>query len=293
LATESANPPLKSRGRLLAVGLAALMAALAAADAADTIPGLRVEAPYWATRGTAARVLVMRPPESQLGVILLPGGHGNLNLDGQAQIGWGLDDFVLRTRASYAEAGLTTVIPDIPVDRKPPAPLADYRWSEAQADDLRAISATLGREVQRVFIIAYDRGATAVLNTAARHKLDLVSGVALISPLLETAEPPDAAADASTRIGLGDMPVLLIDHQLDKCSAALVAHLKAASAGRTAPGFHSVSLPGGSAQFRLQDPFAYHGDPCNKDARHALAGLEARVSATVIDWVKAQAAAQR
>ena len=261
----------------------------AVASAADSVSGIHVESTYWATRGTAARVLVMRPAVSQIGIILLPGGHGNINLDVQAQIGWGVDDFVIRTRANYAQAGLTAVIPDVPVDRKPPAPLWDYRWSEAQADDLGAIAATLKREVRQVFVVAYDRAATSALNSAARHRLDLVAGVAMISPILDATESRDASVGERTSLGLADMAVLVIDHELDKCSAPVVARLKEALAGRTAPDFQSITLQGGSDQYTLQDQLAYPRDPCNKDAHHALAGLEARVSAIVIDWAKDQA----
>ena len=54
----------------------------------------------WVTRPEVAiRVLVMKPDQPTGAVMLLPGGHGNINLDAQAHIGWGEDDFLIRTRS--------------------------------------------------------------------------------------------------------------------------------------------------------------------------------------------------
>jgi hypothetical protein len=285
---ESVNLVLsKSQARLLLFGITTLAAAFATeAGAAESIPGVQVQSSYWPTRGTAARVLIMSPPQSQTGVILLPGGHGNINLDVQAQIGWGLDDFAIRTRASYARAGLTTVIPDIPIDRKPPAAVDGYRRSEAEASDLGALASALGGMVKQVFIVAYDRGVTSALNAAARHKVDSIAGLALISPILEPAQSADAPAlEEGARRAVANIPVLMISHRLDKCSIEAVTRLNAAASGPSAGKFRWVPVTGGSDEYRLDDPFAYYRDPCNKDAHHALAGLEARVSSMIIEWL--------
>jgi len=264
------------------------VALVAAVHAAEATKGVRIFSEYWATRtGLAARVLVMMPERPRAGVMLLPGGHGNINLDVQAQIGWGEDDFVIRTRASYAKAGFMALVPDVAIDRKPPAVLGDYRRSELQAEDLRAIDIQMRRTVDQVFMVAYDRGATSALNAAGRRKIDL-AGLVLISPVLDKAPDADAVLDGGARFALGTLPVLMIHHGLDTCSAGAAARLKQIAAGLTPRSFQSVDLAGGSDDFLLRDPFAYSEDPCNKEARHALAGLEDRVSATVIEWLEKQ-----
>src|SRR5215510_9729251 len=121
----------KSALRLLLWCVVALTIAAAGTHGAELPKDTRVGAAYWPTRsGFSSRVLVILPKASRIGVLLLPGGHGNINLSVQAQIGWGEDDLVIRTRASYAQAGFVTVIPDIATERKPPAKLGDYRISD-------------------------------------------------------------------------------------------------------------------------------------------------------------------
>ncbi len=41
--------------------------------------------------------------------MLLPGGHGNINLDAQGHLGWGENDFLIRTRTHYMNGGLITI----------------------------------------------------------------------------------------------------------------------------------------------------------------------------------------
>ena len=61
-----------------------------------------VSADNWVTRpNTVVRVLLMKANQPADAVMLLPGGHGNINLDSQGHIGWGEDDFVIRTRWHY------------------------------------------------------------------------------------------------------------------------------------------------------------------------------------------------
>jgi pimeloyl-ACP methyl ester carboxylesterase len=258
-----------------------------ASSAAEKTTSVRIASDYWATRqGLSARVLLMIPAEPRGGVMLLPGGHGNINLDVQAQLGWGHDDFVIRTRANYPQSGFTAVIPDIAIDRKPPAKLGDYRQSEAQAYDLRALSGGLRRMADRVFVVAYDRGTTSALNAAARDKMDLVSGLVLISPILEPVQPSSTLLEDGARLAFAKMPVLMISHASDGCSAGATNDLNRVASMVTARDFRAVSVTGGSSQYQLWDPLAYHQDSCNRQAPHAMAGLEDRVSSIIIEWLQ-------
>jgi pimeloyl-ACP methyl ester carboxylesterase len=250
---------------------------------------VRVASEYWATRqGVSVRVLMMAPPEPRAGVILLPGGHGNINLDVQAHIGWGRDDFVIRTRASYPRAGFLTIIPDISNDRKPPAKLDGYRRSESQAYDLGAISDHLRGLTEKVFVVAYDRGATSALNTAARRKMDLISGLVLISPILESGQASETLLQDGARLAFAKMPVLLISHASDGCSSGVVKELSSIATVSTARSFRAVSVTGRQDRYQLSDPFAYYRDPCNKEAYHALAGLDGYVSNIITQWLLTQ-----
>ena len=245
-----------------------------------------VIADNWVTRpNTVVRVLLMKANRPADAVILLPGGHGNINLDSQGRIGWGEDDFIIRTRWHYFDRGIAAIIPDVALDHKPPVSLAGFRTSEQHADDLRALSEQLHGMAPKVWIIAYDTGATSALNAVARDKTDSVAGLVLISPILD---PPDANSTLlidGVKRALGRMPVLVIGHQFDRCSYPVLDRIKNAAAALRAPHFQAIVLQGGRTQFMLHDAFAYPEGSCNAEPSHALAGLEEVVTGKIIDWL--------
>jgi pimeloyl-ACP methyl ester carboxylesterase len=248
----------------------------------------------WVTRPDVLnRVLVMKPDQPTGAVMLLPGGHGNINLDAQAHVGWGEDDFLLRTRMRYANGGLLAIVPDVANDHKPPVSLAGFRTSPMQADDLRALADHLRSMSPKVWLIAYDSGATSALNAAARGKADTIAGLVLISPMLEEPEPTSSALIDGAKLALASMPVLLISHESDSCSRPAVDRIKNAAAALKAPDFQSITIKGGSEQFAVSDPFEYPENSCNMQAYHALAGREAVVARNVIDWIDRQSAAAK
>jgi hypothetical protein len=269
---------------LVAAGAAAILAA--GMFDCGPLNAASVIADNWVTRpNTAVRVLLMKANRPADAVILLPGGHGNINLDSQGHIGWGEDDFVIRTRWHYFDHGIATIIPDVALDHKPPVSLAGFRTSEPHADDLHALSEQLHGMAPKVWIIAYDSGATSALNAVARGKVDSVAGLVLISPILE---PPDANSTLlidGVKRALGRMPVLVIGHQFDQCSFPVLDRIKNAAAALRAPHFQAIVLQGGRTQFMLHDAFAYPEGSCNAEPTHALAGLEEVVTGKIIDWL--------
>jgi hypothetical protein len=248
----------------------------------------------WITRpGVANRVLVMKPDQPTRAVILLPGGDGNINLDSEAHIGWGEDDFLLRTRQLYPNDRLLAIVPDVAADHKPPASLAGFRTSLMQADDLNALADHLSGMTPKVWMVAYDSGATSALNAVARGKADGIAGLVLISPILEEPELTSSVLINGAKLALASMPVLLITHEWDSCSRATVDRIKNAAAALRAPNFQSITIRGGSEQYSVSDPFEYPANSCNRQAHHALAGREVAVSRNVIDWIEQQSAAAK
>lgn len=250
-----------------------------------------VIADNWVTRpGTTVRVLLMKANQPTDAVMLLPGGHGNINLDSRGHIGWGEDDFVIRTRWHYFDHGIAAIIPDVALDHKPPVSLAGFRTSEQHADDLRALSEQLHGMAPKVWIIAYDTGATSALNAIARGKVDSIAGLVLISPILEAPDPDSTLLIDGAKRALGRMPVLVIGHQFDTCSFPVLDRIRNAAAVLRAPHFQAIVLKGGQTQFMLHDAFAYAEGSCNTQPRHALAGLEEVVTGKIIDWLSHEGA---
>jgi hypothetical protein len=248
----------------------------------------------WGTRPDVFnRVLVMKPDHPAGAVMLLPGGHGNINLDAQSHIGWGEDDFLVRTRMRYANDGLLTIIPDVAADHKPPVSLAGFRTSPMQADDLQALADRLHGMAPKVWLVAYDSGATSALNAVARDKLDSIAGLVLISPILEPPDPDSTLLIDGAKRALGRMPVLVIGHQFDPCSFPVLDRIRNAAAALKVPNFQATAITGGGEQYTVSDPFEYPENSCNTQAHHALAGREAVVTRDVIDWIGRQSAAAK
>jgi hypothetical protein len=275
---------LSRKTALMTAGAAAIL--LAGLFDCGPLNAASVTADNWVTRpNTAVRVLLMKANQPADAVMLLPGGHGNINLDSQGHIGWGEDDFVIRTRWHYFDHGIAAVVPDVALDHKPPLSLAGFRTSEMHADDLRALSEQLHGMAPKVWIIAYDTGATSALNAIARGKVDSIAGLVLISPILERPDVDSTLLIDGVKRALGRMPVLVIGHQFDPCSSPIVDQIKNAAAVLRAPNFQSIVLKGGQTQFMLHDAFAYPEGSCNTQPTHALAGLEEVVTSTIIDWL--------
>ena len=137
---------------------------------------------------------------------------------------------------------------------------------------------------RKVWMVAYDTGATSALNAVARGKADLIAGLVLISPILEHPDPDSTLLIDGVKRALSDA-VLVIGHQFDTCSLPVVDRIRNAAAVLRAPHFQAVVLKGGQTQFMLHDAFAYPEGSCNAQPTHAFAGLEATVTSRIVDWL--------
>jgi pimeloyl-ACP methyl ester carboxylesterase len=266
--------------------ISAVAALLAATLHCATACAASVMVDNWATRpGAAVRVLLMKANQPTDAVMLLPGGHGNINLDSQGHIGWGEDDFVMRSRWHYFDSGIAALIPDVATDHKPPVSLAGFRTSPQQADDLLALLRHLRGMAPKVWIVAYDTGATSALNAVARGKADSIAGLVLVSPWLEEPDPNSTLLIDGLNLALGRMPVLVIAHQSDACSAPDVERIKQTAAAAKTANFQSITVTGGRTDVLLHDPFGYAEGSCNTQAPHRLASLDEVVTGQIIDWI--------
>jgi pimeloyl-ACP methyl ester carboxylesterase len=277
-----------ARARVIACAVATF---LAVALDCGAVSARSVTSENWATRpDTVDRVLVIKPDQPTGAVILLPGSDGNINLDAEGHPGWGEDDFLIRTRMHYANSSLITIVPDVAADHKPPASLIGFRTSQMQADDLHALADHLFGMAPKVWVVAYDTGATSALNAVARRKVDLIDGLVLISPVLQHPDLTSTLLIDGAKLAVSRMPVLVIGHLFDPCSLPVIDRIKNAAAVLRAPKFQAIVIKGGSQQYSVSDPFEYPKNDCNMQANHALAGRDVAVSDQIIDWIGRQKA---
>ncbi len=118
--------------------LAALLIALAPQVQAQTVQSV-VDIP---TRpGVTQRMLVLSPPAAKAAVILIPGGHGGLQIFPNGSLAWGDGNFLVRTRQLFADQGLMVVVIDAPSDRQHSPFLGGFRQRPEHVADLKAVIA--------------------------------------------------------------------------------------------------------------------------------------------------------
>ena len=120
--------------------------------------------------GQSMRLLLLKPAaKAEASVILLAGGHGNLQLGKNGSIGWGKGNQLVRTRAAYAKAGFLTAVPDIAPDlKRGEGGVPRYRWSEAYARDIGVLVKHLRGLSAPVYLVGTSRAALSVAKAATQ-----------------------------------------------------------------------------------------------------------------------------
>lgn len=199
-----------------------------------------------------------------------------MRIDASARFGWGAGNFLVRTRALFAERGVSVAVVDAPSDRQSPPFLSGFRQSPAHAADVRAVVAWLRAETGRpVWLIGTSMGtfsaaATALAGVGA-------DGLVLTSTVVHSARGERTVA--SMPLERLPMPVLVVHHRDDGCVSSPYAAVpamfeKLAGATRS----KLVVFDGGRSE----------GDPCEAFAHHGYAGLEPQVVDAIVRFVLAQ-----
>lgn len=232
--------------------------------------------------GVTVRGLFAKPAAPVGSVILLAGGHGNLNLGKDGSIGWGKGNQVVRTRADYAKAGFAVLVPDMPSDLKEGGGVrSGARWSKELAADYGELVRHMRTVAQPVFLVGTSRGALTVAAAATKNAGPRqADGYVITAGMIAHISDKQPSAERSVG-GLGTVkqPVFIVYHRDDGC-----AYTPASSAEKAKALFSGSSkvevkiLTGGSAG---------RGDPCDAQSPHGFIGLDAEVVALVTGWLKA------
>ncbi|HEX8793633.1 MAG TPA: hypothetical protein VF765_21970 [Polyangiaceae bacterium] len=154
-------------------------------------------------------------------VVLMAGGNGLLDLTA-AGIEQGANNFVVRTRQMYAQAGFAAAVVDTPSDH--PQGLDDFRATADHATDLGTIVQWLRAKWKGVpvWMIGTSRGTISVADAAARLAGSAApDGIVLTSSI--TVIPASATDQESIysvdfqKIG---MPTQIVHNKLDECGAS-------------------------------------------------------------------------
>ena len=231
--------------------------------------------------GQSVRALLITPQSPKGAVILLAGGHGNLELGKDGRLGWGAGNQLVRSRRMYAEAGYITLVPDIAADLKRPGGVVPrYRWSAAHATDIGALVTHLRTLVQPVHLIGTSRAALSAANAAARTQ-----GTAKPDTLVITSGMLMHERDGSPSVqrvvrGLDTItqPVLLIAHTDDACPVTPASAPKRFAPLLTHARRVDIKLLSGGGPAS--------GAACEASGFHSFKGIDATVVRTIVDWLQ-------
>ena len=249
------------RKHLLAAVAACVALVSSAADhlvMVDTRPGVRVG--YW----------LMQRPNATATLLVLPGGSGGIALKGGVPTS---ENFLVRTRDSFAAAGFNVALVGKPSDRDDLD--SGFRSGAQHVEDLRRIVERLNRDLGKpVWLVGTSRGTISAAAAAIALDPAQIGGVVLTSTVTYGTQfaPVPALAIGNIRV-----PVLVVHHRYDACKSCNPLDLPPMmEALRGAPVKKMILVEGGSPR----------GDPCEALHYHGYHGIEQQVVDAIADWIR-------
>ena len=219
---------------------------------------------------TRAKVIT---PEKPIGyVILLPGGDGDISLSPSGAIGSPkmANNFSVRTRNMFADAGLITLVVDAPC-----CPIFGlYKRDQylRHIEALRTIAKTLKKESNLpLWIVGTSASAGRLALMTPEIQDDVaIAGIALTST---TFSLPSMSMAEAAKIRV---PVLVVHHREDGCAYCKPEAVQPFVDMLGTPAKKLVWIEGGVSQ----------GNPCHELAFHGFNGKESEAVGAVIRWIK-------
>ncbi len=233
------------------------------------------------TRVSASQPFVLiKPGNPMASVILFAGGHGDLSLtqrSGQLDIGWGRNNFLVRSRREFAKHGFVVAVVDAPSDRKAVGMLYGFRNSAQHVKDIEAVIAHLKKITGLpVWLIGTSRGTESAAY-AAIHSREEIGGVVLTSSM--TVLNGKGETVSSMALDQIRVPVLIVAHKDDHCwvtppqGAARIAKRLVNSSQVTVRYFSLGDSP--------------RSGPCQALSAHGFLGIERDVLVAISDFIRA------
>lgn len=248
----------------------------AASESLQTVMSRGVELPFVLTEPDSAPIA---------SVILLPGGHGKLNLgssSGAVRFGWGENNNLVRTRTLYADKGFLVATLDAPSNRKKMN--AIWRMSGDHAEDIKVIVDFLREKTGGpVWVIGTSMGTFSAANAGVRLNKD-IAGIVLTSSITRSrkkwkiyGEYPNGIIDMD--LAQVERPVLVVSHQNDECVITPAGDIdKLAGRFRSSAKVETAIFTGGSAP---------QSDACKALSAHGFYGIEQDVVDRISTFINA------
>jgi dienelactone hydrolase len=217
--------------------------------------------------GVSQRVLVLSPPNPKASVILMPGGHGGLQISPNGAFNWGEGNFLVRTRQQFADQGFLVVVVDAPSDRQSSPYLTGFRQTPEHVVDIKSVIAWLREQAKvPVWLVGTSRGTQSAAYVATELAgAEGPDGLVLSSTILSDNKARAVPAMPLEKLRI---PVLVVHHQQDGCRSCAFSQVPALMEKlKNSPRKQLMTFNGGQNR----------GDPCEAFAYHGFNGLESEV----------------
>jgi dienelactone hydrolase len=228
--------------------------------------------------GVTQRLLLTEVPGAKAAVVLLAGGHGGLQIQSDGSMRWGAGNFLVRSRALFAQQGVTVAVVDAPSDKQVEPHLSGHRQRPEHVADLQAVIAWLRESAKvPVWLVGTSRGTQSAAHVAT--SLDAPNGpdgVVLTATILTDPRGRPVTAMALERLRV---PVLVVHHQSDGCSHCPYGEVPTLMGKLVnAPRSQALGMTGGITR----------GDPCEAASHHGFNGIESEVVQKTVAWMLAK-----
>jgi len=234
-----------------------------------------------ASRNQKIRAILLKPEKPVASVILLVGGHGQMDIAPNGAIKWGRGNQLIRTRADYVKQGFAVLVPDIAPDWKGEKnPVNGYRWNSRHGADIGALVAYMRKIAEPVVLVGTSRaGVTtgvALLVTEGANRPDLV---VLTAPMLMPYKnQPSFLKAIQGNKQKAQVPMLVIGHKKDECAFTSPGSIEEFRKWRGGDKLEILMLDGPQGA----------GHPCEAKAAHGFFGIDEQVVEAVSTWIKAR-----
>lgn len=181
------------------------------------------------SRGETFRLLIdlSNDAPAKAVVLLLGGGHGKVRIKNDGSIGWGRNNFAIRSRTHLNAFSLATAVMSGPSDKmKEKKGLKGWRTSDEHLADLKAaIDHLRGKFGLPVWVHGTSRGAISAAHAAIG--LDGTESAPAGTILSAGVNAPNSGGDHIRDMNLGKItgPVLVQYHAKDECRVTSPKHV--------------------------------------------------------------------
>lgn len=234
------------------------------------------------SRNQKIRAILLKPEKPVASVILLVGGHGQMDIAANGAIKWGRGNQLVRTRAEYLKQGFAVLVPDIAPGWKgaESKPVNGYRWHPQHGADLGVLVAYMRTIAEPVVIVGTSRAAVStgvmLLVTEGKNRPDYV--VLTAAMLMPSGNQPSFLKAIQDNKQKAQVPMFLIGHKKDQCAYTLPQSIDAFKAWRG----------DGKLDILLLDGPQGTGHPCEAQSAHGFISIDDQVVKAVSDWIKRQ-----